>query len=440
MPVVRVFVALVVFTAFGLAAGPANLVTLAEKKISGELVSIDDKTIVMRTKDGEVRVSLEKEVRVLDLEAPRGGTLPPALLVELTDGSQLYCKPDSGLAIKAGKVALTLLNDLQMELPLTALSYALKLQCAHDPAMNVRENADWKSCLKSRKNLDMVCVWREEKIKNGEGKEEIVRRLNNPEGTFADKGDGTTLEFALASGARRKLNFNAKATQAWVFANKPDSAAPVQLCKLQDKEGNLVAVARIEVKPGAPFQIATVAGATLAYPRDQVARLDFSKGRLEYLSDLEPIIEKPEPSADRWDRYRFHKDEEKRNKNLDGGALQLNGKKYAKGLNLPAPTSLLYKLNGEFKEFSCVVGIDDAVPGNPHVEIAIEGDNGRKLWSARVSRKGVAVEGRKPEETKKTETVRLNIKDLQELRVKVRSVGLLEYGNHVDLADVKINK
>ena len=120
--------------------------------------------------------------------------------------------------------------------------------------------------------------------------------------------------------------------------------------------------------------------------------------------------------------------------------LQLDGKKFVKGLNLPAPTNLLYKLNGDFKEFSCVIGVDDTVAGNSHVEVAIEGDNGRKLWSAKVSRKGVAVEGRKPEDMKKTATVRLNIKDLQELRIKVRSVGLLEYGNHVDLADVKINK
>ena len=152
------------------------------------------------------------------------------------------------------------------------------------------------------------------------------------------------------------------------------------------------------------------------------------------------MIEKPEPSADRWDRYRFHKEEEKRNRNLDGGKLRLDGKEFDKGLNLPTPTNLLYKLNGEFKEFSFVVGVDEAVAGNSHVEVAIEGDNGRKLWSAKVSRKGVAIEGRKPEKQKKIETVRLNIKDLQVLHIRVRSVGLLEYGNHVDLVNAKINK
>ena len=202
----------------------------------------------------------------------------------------------------------------------------------------------------------------------------------------------------------------------------------------------MLVLARIEAKPGAPFQVTTVSGVTLSYPRDQVVRLDFSKGRLEYLSDIEPVIEKPEPTADRWDRYRFYKEEEKRNKNLDGGKLKLDGKEFDKGLNLPAPTNLLYKLNGEFKEFSCTVGVDDTVAGNGHVEITIEGDNGRKLWSAKVSRKGVAVEGRKPEDRKKVEIVRLNIKDLQVLRIRVRSVGLLEYGNHVDLVDAKINK
>lgn len=420
----------------------ADVVTLSEKKITGDLTSIDAKQVVVQSKDGPVRVSVEKEVRLIDLVPPPASANPPAgTLVELTDGSQLFCKPETGIAIDGNRVKLTLLEtNLQLDLPVTALSYALKLKCLHDANMNVREHAEWKTCLQARKNHDMVCIWRESKVKNSEGKEETVWRLNNPDGTFADKGEGTTLEFTTKSGVQRKLNFNAKLTQAWIFANKPDPAAPVQLCKLTDKDQNVLVVAKIEAQPNMPFRITTVSGAKLTYPRDQVCRLDFSKGRLEYLSDIEPIVEKPEPGADRWDRYRFFKEEDKRNKNLDGGILKIDGKEYPKGLNLPAPTNLLYKLNGEFKTFSCVIGVDDAVPGNSQVEVVIEGDNGRKLWSAKVSRKGIAFEGRKPEEMKKSETVRLNIKDVQALRIRVRSVGLLDYGNHVDLADVKINK
>ncbi len=439
MPVFRVLLSFFFCASLGLAA---DVVTLSEKKVSGELTSIDGKQVVVQTADGPVTLSVEKELRILDVAPlPSAPNPAAALLVELTDGSQIFCTAD-GLTIKEDRLTLTLPDGkLRLELPLKALSYVLKLKCPHDAGMNVRENADWKACLKARKNLDMACIWRETKVKNAEGVEETVWRLNNPEGTFADKGEGTVLEFKLeGSNASRKLNFNSKLTQAWVFANKPDAAAPVQLCKLFDKDQNVLVAAKVEAKPGEAFRVTTVSGATLSYPREQVARLDFSKGRLEYLSDIEPVIEKPEPGADRWDRYRFFKEEEKRNKNLDGGKLKLDGKEYDKGLNLPAPTNLLYKLNGEFKEFSCVIGVDDAVPGNGQVEVVIEGDNGRKLWSARVSRKGIVVEGRKPEETKKAQPVRLNIKDVQELRIRVRSTGLLDYGNHVDLADVKINK
>ena len=113
------------------------------------MISIDGKHIVVQTKQGPVTISVEKEVRLLELAPAKVPSDNLATLVELTDGSQIYCKPDTGLAIKENKVTLTLLKGLQLELPLTALSYALKLKCSHDASLNIRENADWKACLKA---------------------------------------------------------------------------------------------------------------------------------------------------------------------------------------------------------------------------------------------------------------------------------------------------
>src|SRR5262249_23517199 len=152
----------------------------------------------------------------------------------------------------------------------------------------------------------------------------------------------------------------------------------------------------------------------LEYTKAQLAKVDFRKGRLEYISDIEPKIV-AEPSEDR-DRYRYFPDADKRNKNLDGNKLRLGDKEYGKGLSLPAPTTLQYTLNGEFKEFSAVVGVDESVPGGSQAELIVEGD-GRKLFSGEIKRKDAPKQ------------LRLNVKDVNTLTIKVVPITVLTYGH-----------
>src|SRR6185295_11547355 len=99
--------------------------------------------------------------------------------------------------------------------------------------------------------------------------------------------------------------------------------APVAICRLLDMHHNNLAIAKVAVKEGGAFQVTTVSGLKLEYPKAQVAKLDFRKGRLEFISDIRPDKISVEPSEDRPDRYRYYEDVQKRNKNLDGGQLKL---------------------------------------------------------------------------------------------------------------------
>ena len=371
-----------------------------EEAIKGELVSIDGKELVFKT-GGETLHKPLASVLSIDLQSAPPLAIP-ATQVELTDGSVLNCKPDS--VIFNGKtVDLTVLPDVKIKVPITALSYVLKQ--GHDA--KVRDNSDWKAILKSRKNQDMLVKW-------GQG------RLNGIGGTFTD-GKDASINFVLdGRDTAVPIDLNIESIQGCAFVNRLDPGSPVTICRLTDMNQNQLRVAKLELKDGA-LVATTVFGGTFTYRPDQVARLDYNSGKLSFLSDLEATVMQ-EPGEDFFDRHY------RRDKNADGGPIQISGTRFAKGLFLPAPTKLSYKLNGDYNEFYAQVGVDDTVRGRSHVRLIIEGD-GKELFNAEFKR------------ADKRREIKVNIKDVQELRIFVEPVEPLNLaGNHLDLADAKINK
>ena len=93
----------------------ADLTTLKGKKHSGELVSIDDKAVVIKTAEGEVSTPLP-EILQLTLQAPPQVKFPDKFIdVELIDGTLLHC---SGFSLKAKEVQLTVLPDWKLTVPM----------------------------------------------------------------------------------------------------------------------------------------------------------------------------------------------------------------------------------------------------------------------------------------------------------------------------------
>jgi len=404
MPLFRAFVVLSLCASAGLAA---DLKLLSkDKPTPGELVSIDDKTLVLKGSDGQlVKVPLP-DVLQLDLQPMPGSGPASYMQVELTDGTRLNCKSEGGVTIDGKEVQLTVVPDIKMNVPLTGISYILK--DAHDPT--VREHQDWKDCFKGRRTNDLLVA-------------SAQKRLNAIPGTF-EKGKGTAIEFAPASGGdTRSIDLTRPAIQGCIFANKPDPNTPVTLCKLLDVNLNLIMVAKLTLKEGGDLEVTTVSGAVLKYAPNLVAQLDWSKGKRTFLSDLEATVLEEPSSDDRFERYR-------KDKNLDEGPIQLGGQRYVKGLAIPATTILLYKIGGEYKEFSAVAGIDEIVSNNSEVALTIEAD-GKEIYAEKFIR---------GDKDSKRRPVKLNIKDVQELKITVRPLGLLDLGQQLDLGDALISK
>jgi hypothetical protein len=409
MPTGRTLAALLVFAAAGLPPAPAaELRPLQGDAVKGNVVSLNTREVVIHTADGKDVTTPVEQVLQLDF-GPAGK--PPATKyvdVELTDGSLLHC---GQVTLRGKQVEADLAGGQKLQFPLDAVGYIL------NDAQDARWQRQWKDVVGKKHNSDVVAS-----VRDGEPV--------TLDGTFGDaSADGLSIDFDLHSqGQPRPIPL--QKIRGLLFFRQPDPKAPPVLCKLYDTEANLVLVSDVSVTPES-FRVTTPAGVKIDYPRKLVVRLDFSKGKLTYLSDLEPAKVVYSSTEDRPEPYR-------RDKNLDNTDLKLaNAEKaqdpcprgtIAKGLAVHAYTSLEYDLGGDYREFSTWLGVDqDVGSAGGATKVEVQGD-GKELFSDTVAPGDAPVH------------VTCNVKDVRRLRIIVSSPDLLDLGRHVDLADAKVSK
>ncbi len=373
----------------------ADLTTLNGRKLSGELVSIDDKAVVIKSAGGNVSTPLPQILQLILQSAPSAKMPDKYTDVELIDGTILHC---SSFALKGKNAELTVLPDLKLTIPMRALSYILT--DAQDPA----NRKDWAVATGERTKSDRYFVRRN-------------NRLDGLEGTFGDaSADGKQIDFTDAEGRKRPLPI--ERLVAFLFNNRLEGNIPTTACRVKDAYNNVV-VAHQAVLKGEKLSITTVAGATVEYPSlKSVAMLDYSKDKIVYLSDMKPAAE--EKDFDELS-VMYSKD-----LNLDNQQINLEGKPFHKGLVLHPPLVLTYDIGGEYKEFKAVIGVDVSVQTPSHVRLIFEAD-GRKLFETEVNVKD------------HPRPITLDIKKVHRFKVRVLPEGF-PYGHQVTLADAKVTK
>jgi hypothetical protein len=405
MPLYRTLLALLVCASVGLGA---ELRTLKGEVRKGEVKGITDKEVVF-TADGKDVTTPVAEVLQIDF-APAGKLPTDAKWtdVELTDGTLLHC---SAFALKGKQVELKLLAGPEVKLPLAAVANVL------NDAQVEKYRKEWTSRLSKKRRHDVVAILR----KSEASPEGVVNPL---EGTLGDGDeDGKAIAFTLSAGGR-KVSFALEKVHGLIFQRELDPKAPSVVCKVRDTVQDVVYASSVVSTPTG-VTLTTPAGAKIEYKKDLLAQLDYSKGKLEFLSKMEPVKVVETSTEDQVYHYQ-------RDVNLDrNGPLRIGGETFSNGLAIHSHTELEYDLKGEFRELKAVIGLDDNVGGHPGpVILRIEGD-GKELFSRTLSRK---------EKDKSKEKVSLNIKDVQRLRIVVTSGELLDLGKHIDLADAQVSK
>lgn len=379
----------------------AELRTLKGEVIQGDLVSVSPKEIVLN-KDGTDVATSVPNVLQLTLQTP---DKPPAMVkfvdVELTDGTILHC---SSFVIKKDQVTFkVLLTGQEITVPLSSVSNYLK------PAEDPQLRTDWTSRLETKRTRDVLAVLRDGVV-------------NPLEGTLGQGSeDGSTIEFRLTSGQVAPVPQANVHGFIWQRTADP-KALPVEF-RLRDMHDNLVMGHTAETSDKT-LTVTTPSGAKLTYSFDQIAKLDYSKGKLTFLSDLKPstrVIESA--SGEKFGHLRL-------DRGLGDKPMTLNTVSYAKGIAAFTYTELEYDLDGEYHEFRAVVGIDDNVGGSEGpVHLLIEGD-GKELLSLSLTRLDMV----------RYHNVTLNIKDVNKLRIVISDPEKKDIGKHLNLANLQVRK
>jgi hypothetical protein len=385
-------------------APAAELRTLQGEKVTGELVGVSGQEVVL-LRDGQRVATPLAQVLQVDCN-PAGKPATDSFTdVELTDGSLLHC---ASFAVKGKEVVLKLLAGPEVRVSLDAVSNVLT------EAQDEKHRKEWTERLADRraklKRRDVLAV-----RKGGV--------LNALEGTLGEGNDADgTIEFSIGSKARA---VPLAGVAGLVFERGVNPAAPPVICKVSDTAHDLIESSAVSAT-ATGVTVTTPAGAKIELTPDRLVRLDFSGGKLTWLSDLEPT----RVSESFLDNNPFHY---KRDHNLEDGPIRLDNVTYPRGLSLHATTELEYDLKGDYREFKAVAGIDDLIGGLPGpVVLRIEGD-GKPLAELTFDRR----------ERVRCREVALNIKDVQKLRLRVAPGGSgirLDLGLHLDLADAKVSK
>jgi hypothetical protein len=342
-------------------AGPAVQVsTLNGEQHSGQLVSLSNETLKV-TVEGKERSLPVANLLELHFAGAKGddGAADKAASIRLTDGSQISC---SEMTTSAKKVACVALFVGRFEVSPSAVA-ALRFAPA-----DRRVEADWQELLQRTLKRDLLVIRKGDVLDYQDG---IVGDIDDKIVKFSLEGEEIPIKREKVFGV--------------IYARRPASKKQ-PLCRLDIGKRDELFVSRIEWS-GEKGSAVLVAGATVEFKTDALRAVDYSLGKVQYLSQMEPRSFKFTPArihgitpfpAPEGQEYR-------RDRSLNGPdvPLRIGRQTFARGLALHSQTKMSYRIGQDFRRFQAVIGIDAGVASNGNadahfVHLVISGD-GRTL-------------------------------------------------------------
>ncbi len=348
--------------AFGAAAPEFEAATLDGRTAAGRLVALDDQQAVLQTEQGDTAFALESLATLSRTSAAVPPASKAALWVELADGSGLAAVD---YLVTKGTAAVTLTNGDKLEIPTRAIRWVRFAPPGVDEGQRTKQ---WSDITHSVAAGDLVVVRKGQALDFLEG---VVRDLTAETCDFEFDGETIPVKRAKLEGV---VYFHP--------ASAADLAEPVGQVNTLDESRMVIASARLDE---GRLNLVTPGGIALTLPLDEVTRVDFSAGKIAYLSDLDPERMEYEPyfgfrqALPVLDEYYAYR----RDAGFENQPLALDGTTYRKGLALQSRTTLTYRLPGKFRVFKAVVGIDDDVRATGDATLAIKAD-GKTLWQGEV--------------------------------------------------------
>ena len=386
-----------------LQASPAvEVQPLSGKPMSGTLTGLTAEKIALGTPQGPVTLEIGK-IMGLTVRQPPGVSRPrPTVWLELVDGS---APAGTQLTVKEGRARLTLADGAALDIPVRDVRW---VRFGPQTEAMARQ---WSRILEKERKTDLLVIKKADALDENQG---VLR--NVAEDTVQFELDGELLPVK-----REKV-------YGLVYHQVAGRELPQPLCTIREA-GGAAWSARSLAASGDQLEWTTPTGLKLARPLAALARIDFSRGKIVYLSDLKaesaewvPYYAIAGGAAARDALFAPRHD-----RSLASGPLVVEGTQYAKGLGLHSRTTLVYRLPEGFRRFSAIVGIDDRVRPRGHVLLAIRGDD-RMLWNAPVT-------GTEP-----AKAIDVDVTGVRRLTIFVDFGDDIDVADHLDLCEARLIK
>jgi NPCBM/NEW2 domain-containing protein len=392
------------------ATPPIEVSTLKGEQHVGSLERLSGDEAVLKTPTGAMTIP---GAEVLAIRVPAGATVPSvteaAVEIRLTDGTRWRA---SRFASTGTEAAIAHQHLGPLNLPMTVVQ-SVRF-AAPDPKMD----AAWNQLLERTAKKDQLAVRKGDVLDHLDG---VIGSLDETTVKFQLDGDEIPVKRERVFGLiyARRENLSSK------------SVAAVDL-----STGDRLAAKAVSFD-GAAWKVKLVSGAEVSVPMSLVQTVDFSLGKIAYLSNLEPREVKYTPLFEE-----LHTWEYRRDRMTHGGPISVGNKTYAKGLGIHSRTLLKYRIGGDYRRFQTIMGIDDSLRMGGDVEVVIKGD-GRTLFKGPVSiyertERGAAnsTESRLMQPIK----LDLDVTGVVELEIFVDFGEMADIGDCLDLADAKVVK
>ncbi len=378
-------------TALGLQGQVARL---DGEQISGHFVQLDREAVALNVAGEDRTVPLGEllEVRVTDRQ-PVTPAETPLATVTLIDGSQLHCQQvqtDADICRCQSKSAGPI------EVPLVRVAH-IRLGAAV-----ASQTQDWSRLLEKESRRDLLVVRRDNGLDFYDG---VVGQIAAASVAFLLDGDEVPVGREKVFGV--------------IYFRRPQDL-PEAACELKFADGSRLSAMSV-VWNDSGLQATLRGGDRLELKSAELLAVDYSAGKIAFLSELEPRAVDYTPFFDTVWEYR-------RNRSLDGGPIRLDGESYQSGLAIHSRTRLQYRLGRKYRQFKAVMGIDDAIQsGLGSVNVVIRGDD-RVLLEAIVEGGASAV------------PLDLDVTNVLDLEILVDFGDGLDIGDHLDLANARVIK
>ncbi|GAB4157703.1 MAG: hypothetical protein Tsb009_34850 [Planctomycetaceae bacterium] len=385
---------------FALATPSIEVNTLQGEQHTGTLQKINSTSLEIDSQGKASQLPLKDLMLVSFPKAtPPANILKEPIVVELTEGSRILCANVSVTRRKADLESPTL-GKISVPLSIVAsIRFSTK-----DSSFD----AKWKELCKRSLKKDYLVIAKPPTLDHLDG---VVGDMTSEEISFS-LGDNTVP-------VKRPRVFGI------IYAPKEKPSLSKAVCRADLTDSNSLQLSSL-TWDGTKLNGKLLTGNAVELPVSTLRTLDFSLGKVRYLSDMEPREVKftslyNDPSDELLFKYR-------RNRTFENKPLQLGEKKYARGLWIYPRTYLKYRLGKEYRRFQAILGIDANARGNGNAHITISGD-GKVLLEADVKK------GDKPR------VVDLPVANYRELEILVDfGQDKNNAGDHLDLVEARIIK